>query len=260
VTPSLLVSPQSFESLPASPQAAPSPPPTGLSADRQVGARLEAVVHDFKTPLTSLIGFASLLLQEAAGPLTPLQRRLLSTLLREGERLSDQLERALRGPLGTLDDRSSLSTDLSAVLDQVIARLSALDAVGTLRVQRRLAAELPAVGIDAEALALVLTNLIDNARGFNPPSADVEIEVQVAAGQLQVSVLDSGPGLANQDLERVFDRFYRGASQPAERPGNGLGLAICRQILADHGGRIWAQNRPTGGACLSFTLPLSIAS
>jgi two-component system sensor histidine kinase MprB len=95
-----------------------------------------------------------------------------------------------------------------------------------------------------------ITNLLDNAVKWGPPSGPVE--VRVSGGQLEVR--DRGPGIAAEDLPRVFDRFYR-ASAARGRPGSGLGLAIVRQVAETHGGAVHASNDPSGGARLTLELP-----
>ena len=103
-----------------------------------------------------------------------------------------------------------------------------------------------------------MSNLLDNAAKFDAPDPGAEahppIEVEVAGGRVEVR--DRGPGIPADDLDHVFDRFYR-AVGARSRPGSGLGLAIVRDIVASHGGTVSAANRPGGGAVVGFTLPLA---
>jgi two-component system sensor histidine kinase KdpD len=111
---------------------------------------------------------------------------------------------------------------------------------------------------DRDRLMEVLVNLFDNADKYSAPNAKVQIEVRPTETEIILSVLDAGPGLPEQDLERVFDKFYRAEAGDSQRAyGYGLGLYICRRLVEAQGGRIWATNRPSGGARFSFALPVS---
>ena len=117
---------------------------------------------------------------------------------------------------------------------------------------------LPLVLADRDRVAEVLTNLLDNADKYSPAGAPVAIEVRADQVEVTVAVRDEGRGLPSGSLEHVFEKFYRADnsdSQPAY--GYGLGLYVCRRLIEAHGGRIWAENAPHGGAVFSFTLPVA---
>jgi two-component system sensor histidine kinase KdpD len=99
----------------------------------------------------------------------------------------------------------------------------------------------------------VLVNLLDNALKYTEGGSPVSITGRVKERDVLVEVLDEGPGLPPGAEERIFEKFYRAATQP---PGSGLGLPICKAILAAHGGKIWAENRSPRGAAFRFTIPL----
>jgi two-component system sensor histidine kinase MprB len=101
-------------------------------------------------------------------------------------------------------------------------------------------------------LARAVGNLLDNAVKWGPPGAPIEVAVRAG----EVTVRDHGPGIAQDDLPHVFDRFYR-ATAARGTPGSGLGLAIVRQVADTHGGRVSAADAPGGGACLRLVLPVS---
>ena len=117
---------------------------------------------------------------------------------------------------------------------------------------------MPLVPFDGLLLEQVLMNLFDNAAKYSPPGSAIEVRAWIEHGKAIVQVADRGPGLAADEVEDIFGKFYRGrqATATASR-GAGLGLAICQAIIQAHGGRIWAENRDAGGACFSFSLPLA---
>jgi two-component system sensor histidine kinase KdpD len=120
----------------------------------------------------------------------------------------------------------------------------------------RLPPDLPLVPLDAVLIEQVLVNLLENAVKYTPSGTPIEISAVAESNVVRVEVADRGPGLPVGEELRVFDKFYR-APETVARSGIGLGLTICRGIITAHGGRIWAENRPGGGAAFRFTLPLT---
>ncbi|MBI3648980.1 MAG: sensor histidine kinase [Actinobacteria bacterium] len=101
----------------------------------------------------------------------------------------------------------------------------------------------------------ILTNLVENALRYSPAGAEVEVSVTSNGDAIRVRVADRGPGIPAEERERVFEAFYRGTQRP-ERPGSGLGLAIAKAVVVAHGGRIWIEGVPGGGAAVVFEIPL----
>jgi len=118
--------------------------------------------------------------------------------------------------------------------------------------------DLPMLPLDSLLMEQVFINLVENALKYTPSGSPIGISAHVRQKSLKVEMSDSGPGLAPGDEEKIFDKFYRGEKASAQS-GVGLGLAICRAVIEAHGGNIWAENRPEGGACFCFTLPLEPA-
>jgi two-component system sensor histidine kinase KdpD len=105
-----------------------------------------------------------------------------------------------------------------------------------------------------------MTNLLENATRYTPTDSPIEIVVEVVEKNILVSISDYGPGIPVEDLDHIFDKFYRvlGTRRTnSSTMGTGLGLAVCRGLVEAHGGRIWAENRRGGGAIFRFTLPLT---
>jgi two-component system sensor histidine kinase KdpD len=105
----------------------------------------------------------------------------------------------------------------------------------------------------------VLSNLIENAIKYTPPGAEITVSVRRAGDAMEIEVADNGPGIPADSLPRLFDAFYRAPASGSRPQGSGLGLAVARGLIEAHGGRIWAENRPGGGARFAVSLPLSSA-
>ncbi|TMC19562.1 MAG: two-component system sensor histidine kinase KdbD, partial [Chloroflexi bacterium] len=106
--------------------------------------------------------------------------------------------------------------------------------------------DLPPVELDPIRIGQVLSNLIENAVHYTPTESSIEIHARTNGEQMLISIADRGPGIKANDIERIFEKFYR--SHPTYPPGSGLGLAVCRGLVEAHNGRIWAENRDCGGA------------
>ena len=242
-------------------------------AFNEMGERLQAsqrsqrdfvanVSHDLKTPLTSIQGYAQAILDGAMdGP--PAARVIYDEAGRMHHMVLDLLDLA-RLEAGTMSfERAPL--DLGNLLRDVTQKL----AVQARRSQVALHLEAPeadgdkpliVVG-DAERLAQVFANLVDNAVKFTPAGGQVQVLARPARGWAVVRVFDSGPGIPAGELERVFERFYQvdKARRGGERRGVGLGLAIAREIVQAHAGSIQVENNGAGESGCVFTvwLPLS---
>jgi two-component system sensor histidine kinase KdpD len=114
---------------------------------------------------------------------------------------------------------------------------------------------IPFIDLDFVLIVHVLNNLLDNALKYSPEGSPIEVRAQMLESEIQISVLDRGLGIPVEDLERVFDKFYR-VQRTSQATGTGLGLAICKGILEAHGGRIWAENREGGGTSITLALPV----
>ncbi len=124
-------------------------------------------------------------------------------------------------------------------------------------VQVTLPPDLPLLWADGLLLEQVFVNLLENAAKYTPAGTPIEISAAAGDGAVTVDVADRGPGVPAGEEARVFDKFYRVPGAPTAGGGVGLGLTICRGILTAHGGRIWAETRPGGGAVFRFTIPLT---
>jgi two-component system sensor histidine kinase KdpD len=224
-----------------------------IEAEQLRNSLLSSVSHDLRTPLTVVTGAAAALLDRSA-PKDPVQsRELLETIHEEGERLNRLVRNLLdmtRLEAGSLKVNKELQP-IEEVIGAALNRTE--DRLGRRPVSTRVPDDLPLVPLDAVLIEQVLINLIENAAKYTPADTPIEVSALAGSGVTEVEVADRGPGVAARDAERIFDKFYRAHD---EGGGVGLGLAICRGIVRAHGGRIWVEPRPSGGASFRFTLPL----
>jgi two-component system sensor histidine kinase KdpD len=226
-----------------------------VEAERLRNWLLSTVSHDLRTPLAAIAGASSTLL-ETDRTLDPATRReLAQSIYEETDRLNRLVANLLdmsRLEGGNLTIKKEWQT-VDEIIGVVLHRLAGPLAERT--VQTHVPPELPLVAFDDLLVQQVLVNLLENAVKYSPPGAPIDISVESSPGEITVAIADRGHGLRPGDETRVFDKFYRGNGQ-ASGSGAGLGLAICRGIVELHGGRIWAENRPGGGAVFRFTLPI----
>lgn len=218
-------------------------------------ALLDAVSHDLRTPLSSIIGAAGSLLQSDVswGPDERLE--FLETIEQEAERLNRivgnllDLSRIQGGTLVPARDWH----DPTLVLRETLHRLTTLTREHRLVVD--VPDELPPVFIDPVEIDQVVANLVENAVKYSPPGGEISVTAEVTDGELRVSVADDGPGVASEALPRLFEPFYRAPATRAVR-GSGMGLAVARGLVSAHGGRIWADSRrESRGTSFRFAIP-----
>ncbi|HEY6406498.1 MAG TPA: ATP-binding protein [Ktedonobacteraceae bacterium] len=221
-------------------------------------ALLSSVSHDLRTPLTAIKAAASSLLQEDVDWDKEAMHGFAVSIEREADRLNHlvgnllDMSRIEEGALKAEKEEYAL-TDL---IHDVLGRLEPF--LEGRAIQTHLPDDLLPVELDYLQMDQVLTNLIENATRYTPAESLIEVSAQVNGEQVVISVADRGPGIPPDDLERVFDKFYRVLhGHPGGYPsGSGLGLAVCKGLVEAHGGRIWAELREGGGLIVFIVLPL----
>ncbi|MGQ0803020.1 MAG: ATP-binding protein [Actinomycetota bacterium] len=228
-------------------------------ADRLKGEFLGMVSHELRTPLTVVKGFVDTVLLHWEH--LPDERR--RELLGRASGNADELNRLV----GQLLDFARIDADRvrlePKILTVRVSAEAALEELGAVLERHRIEVDVPealAVMADADALAHVLTNLLVNAAKFAPPGTRVMVSARAADDEVVISVSDEGPGVAPDDRERIFERFYQSPGNTVARKGTGIGLGVARTLVELHGGTIWVEGRPGDGATFSFTLPASAAS
>ncbi len=226
------------------------------ATDELQRALLNSISHDLRTPLVSITG-ALTSLEEDGAELDEATRRNLAVMAREeAERLNHlvgnllDMTRIEAGVLKAVAELCDVQEVISAALERLEKRLAG----------RPVTVDAPAllVPMDFVLMVQVLVNLLDNALKYSPADTPIEVAARLSDGTLEITVADRGVGVPAEDLERIFDKFYR-VQRPAAGSGTGLGLAICKGIVEAHGGRIWAQNRPGGGMVVTVALPCARA-
>ena len=224
-------------------------------ADKFQRALLNSVSHNLRTPLASVLGVLNTILEDRALLDVPTQQSLLKTAQDEAKRL-DWLVQNLLDMTRLEGGAIRVKTEPCDVHDVVAAALHQLgDASHSRTISVAIAPNLPLIPMDNVLIVQVLVNMLDNALKYSPGEAPIDIEARLDAGQLEIRVLDRGRGIPEQELERVFDKFYR-VAVPGAPKGAGLGLSICKGFVEAHHGRILAKRRTQGGTELAFSLPL----
>ena len=227
-----------------------------LAASQEQQRRLVADAgHELRTPLTSMRTNLELLAaasRPGAPPLPESDRaEILDDLQAQISELStlvgDLVELAREDAPQVVHEPVELTDVISRALERARRRAGDVEFTATL---------LPWTLIgDATALERAVLNLLDNAAKWSPPGGTVRVQMRpIDQWSVLLEVADAGPGIAEQDLPRVFDRFYR-APGARTMPGSGLGLSIVRQVAVRHGGAVWAGRAPEGGALLALRLP-----
>ncbi|MEI6171685.1 MAG: ATP-binding protein, partial [bacterium] len=215
------------------------------------------ISHELRTPLaavrSALEGLRDGLIEPSSATFASLHDRVLLLTRLVGD--LHQLALADAGQL-SIERRA---TRLDAVVEGIVETVGFQIEDSGLTLETAIDPAIPALLLDANRIEQVLLNLLANAIRHTPEGGRIELRaVRTSDSEVTLSVCDTGSGLAPEDVERVFERFY--CADPArEGAGAGLGLAIAKALVEAHGGRIWAENRPQGGACFKIVLPIASA-
>jgi two-component system sensor histidine kinase KdpD len=228
-----------------------------VESDRLRGALLTSISHDLKTPLASVLGAAGTL-RDLGGSLNDAQKgELLATVIEESERLNRFIANLL--DMTKLESGAIVPNtarhDVSEIVGSALRRAGKI--LGHHKVSLELAADLPMLELDAVLFEQVLFNLLDNAAKYAPGDTTISIRSMRERGAISLQVMDEGSGIPPDELDSVFDKFYRAQKGDHVRPGTGLGLAISRGFVEAMHGTISAGNRTDrSGAVMTIRLPI----
>jgi signal transduction histidine kinase len=215
--------------------------------------------HELRTPLNAVIGFSEVLLERMFGDLNPKQEEYLQDIVSSGRHLlsliNDILDLSkveagrMELELGSFDLPVALENALTLVRERAVRRGIRLD----LKTGSRLGAF---VG-DERKFKQILLNLLSNAVKFTPEGGRVTLSAELANGSVEVSVADTGIGIAPEDQEAIFEEFRQvGSDYASKREGTGLGLTLARKFVELHGGKIWVKSEVGRGSTFTIALPV----
>ena len=217
------------------------------------------IAHELRTPVSVIMGHAEAVHDGVMAP-----------SLESFEIIRDEVERldGLIEDLRTLSraDAGELPIEFQMVsfpklLEKVQTMLKHQAVAKNIAIDLQVGSDLPEISADPARMIQVVSNLVDNALLYTPEDGHIVLSAQRVAEDLEIRVQDSGPGIAEDELERVFERFYRSdPSRQRNAGGSGLGLAIAKSIVEKHNGRIWAESKPGEGATIVIHLPITPAS
>jgi two-component system sensor histidine kinase KdpD len=227
--------------------------------ERLRNSLLSSISHDLRTPLAVIGGSASSLLQGNSQLSEGTPRQIVQTINDEAQRMTRMVNNILdmtrlEAGLVQLDLQSY---HLEEIVGAVLERLK--DQFGQRAVGIDIPQDLPMLFVDGVLFEKVLINLLENAAKYTPPHTPIDVVASLHERQIEIQVMDNGPGIPKGSEQQVFAKFYRGHAEGVVA-GTGLGLAICSAIIEAHGGRIWVDSRPGGGAIFSLVLPLKAVS
>lgn len=212
---------------------------------------LDALAHEFTTPLTSIKAAASAIVDEDGAA----QKELVSIIEEEVDRLDSlvsetiQMARIEAGNLRLHQQPQTVGGLIASALGKLKVFLEDRE------VRMELPEHLPRVLADAELLGLTIRQLVANALKYSDPEFPISIRARAEEAWVTISVKDSGPGIPEKELPRIFEKYYRLVGGGGRVPGTGMGLTIAREIVDAHGGKIWAESRPGQGTEFFFTVP-----
>ncbi|HUF52697.1 MAG TPA: PAS domain-containing protein [Dehalococcoidia bacterium] len=216
---------------------------------------LGLVSHELRTPITTIFGGARLLRSRGEKIDAESRGEILEDIEREAERLHRIVEDLL--VLARIELGQEITMEpvlLRRVAERTIWAFSRQRAGRTVEMQ--MDSELSPVYASATYMEQILRNLITNADKYSPPGTPIDLSVRRVNDEAIVSVMDRGPGLPPEELDLIFERFYRSSETSGQASGAGIGLTVCKRLMDAQGGRIWAEARPEGGLCVSLALPV----
>ncbi len=233
------------------------------SAELQVASQhksdfLASMSHELRTPLNAVIGFSEVLLERMFGELNERQDEYLRDIHHSGKHLLELLNEILdlsKVEAGRMEVEPS-TFSARAVLEHAVSMVRERAALHGIELRLAVDDGLDLIETDELRFKQVLLNLLSNAVKFTPDGGHVSILATRAGGEVEVRVIDDGPGVPLEDRERIFESFQQGREGSPREEGTGLGLTLCRRIVALLGGRMWLDSEVGVGSTFGFRIPL----
>jgi signal transduction histidine kinase len=217
--------------------------------------------HELRSPLTSVQGFAELLMLERES-LTPRQAETVEVILdncRHLVRLLNDLLDLARSDAGRLSIRPQ-PTEVAPLVEDVVRTMRAQTEAGGQALSEQIEPGLPPIDVEPDRIRQILVNLLTNAHEYSPEGASIGVTARAAGAEVEIAVSDNGPGIPEEQLEHVFERFTRGDAGLTQRVGGtGLGLAISKSLADLHGGSLDAESTVGQGSTFRLRLPVAAA-
>jgi len=229
------------------------------AASRHKSEFLANMSHELRTPLNAIIGFSEVLSERMFGELNEKQEEYLKDIYASGQHLLSLINDIL--DLSKIEaGRMELEVadfSLAAAIDNALTLVRERASRRGIRMGRAIDDRVGLIRGDERKVKQVLLNLLSNALKFTPEGGRIDVRGAVSHGMAEISVADTGVGIAPEDQEAIFDEFRQVGTADKKVEGTGLGLALSRKFIELHGGRIWVHSQPGKGSTFSFTLPAS---
>ena len=228
-------------------------------ANRHKSEFLANMSHELRTPLNAIIGFSEVLLERMFGEINDKQEEYLHDILGSGRHLLSLINDIL--DLSKIEaGRMELDVtafDLPQAIDNALTLVRERAAGRAIALKVSVDQRLGAFPGDERKIKQILLNLLSNAIKFTPAGGRIEVRAEPVDGHVELSVSDTGVGIASEDQEAVFEEFRQvGTDYAKKREGTGLGLALARRFVELHGGKIWVKSAPGEGSTFTFSLPV----
>ncbi len=228
------------------------------AVDKMKSDFFASMSHELRTPLTSIKEGVSLLQDDFAGTITNKQRRLLTILTEESNRMINlvnsflDLSKMEAGMMTHTFDPGSLVP----LIERTVLEMAPIVEAKRIRLETQISGDLPILRMDKERILQVLRNLIGNAVKFTSEGGHVKVSARLRDREVEVTVADTGPGIPKENLITIFDKYRQSIPKSSDQTkGTGLGLSIVKHIIKAHGGRVWAESKLGQGSSFIFVLP-----
>ncbi|TEU14490.1 MAG: GAF domain-containing protein [Anaerolineales bacterium] len=225
--------------------------------DRLQKEFVQNVSHELRTPLTFIKGYVELMLEEAMGELSELQRNSLHIVARRADVMTRLINNILSLQQVEMESLRFTHVSLAEVTTMALKSAEAAATKAGIVLEADIPETLPPVWADRNCLEQIFDNILGNAIKFSPDGGKIIVCIREEGEYLRVAVSDTGIGIPNDQLERIFERFYQVNGSPTRRfGGTGLGLALVKKTIEAHGGKVWAESQLGQGSTFFFTLPI----